>query len=442
MIKRIVSFALLAVIIAGLLAGCKKNSGKEEEIILNIKVPVIALDNVVNPDVKDTYTFLNRASKAFSEQYEDADVTFNVSQFEFAREDKEITDCFDTERAVDILYEGYFNMSTYIYSGRMVPLDDIITDEIRNDIDDIYWTQSKKDGKTYMMPFLSYQNVLVYNKDLFREAGLDEFISNEDKVQTWSMEEWETVLGTLREKLPDTSYPMMMYAASEEGDTHIMLLLRSFGSSFFDDEGFFNINAPEGIKALNWIRECDKKGYFPPNSESLVLLDSYGMFTNGQIAIYISKIVLKNQSEEKELDLGYVNFPSVDNAGYYSSFTSGFGVFDNGDEKKIKAAKDFIKYIYESEWLDYSAGSIPASNKVSEKYSKDLKYLEKYINNDGTPVNFTSDNPNWSGVRKVFHTHIQDLLYGEKSPETIAEEIDSDCNFAIRAGYENISFHQ
>lgn len=440
--KRIISLALLTVILVASAVGCKKENTNEEEITLNIKAAAVPMGAVVDPEVKDVYTFLDKAAKAFSEQYEVDNVTFNVSQFELAREYNEITDCFDTEYAVDILYEDYFNMSTYIYTGRVVPLDDIITEEIRNDIYGSFWESSQKQGKTYMMPFLSFQNVLCYNKDLFRDAGLDKFISDKDEVQTWTMEEWETILKTLKENLPDTSYPMMMYAASEDGDKYIMTLLQSFGNPLFDDSGYFNLNTPKGNDALQWIRKCDKKGYFPPNSESLVMLDNYSLFTNGQLAIYMVNASLKPQFEDAGLDIGFVNFPSIDNAGYYTDVTSGFEVFDNGDEDKIKIAKDFVKYIYEGEWLDYSAESIPVSKRVSEKYADDLKFIEKYINNNGTPVNFPSDNPNWRGVRDVFYIHIQDLMYGEKSVETIAEELDSDCNAAIKEGYKNISFHE
>ena len=35
---------------------------------------------------------------------------------------------FDTEDATDILFEGYFNMAGYIHTGRVIPLDSLITE--------------------------------------------------------------------------------------------------------------------------------------------------------------------------------------------------------------------------------------------------------------------------------------------------------------------------
>ena len=42
------------------------------------------------------------------------------------------------------------------------------------------------------------------------------------KIQSWTPEEWEHILSTLAAELPEMTYPMMMYAKNDQGDTHIM----------------------------------------------------------------------------------------------------------------------------------------------------------------------------------------------------------------------------
>ncbi|MFR2691575.1 MAG: hypothetical protein ACLTBV_11040 [Enterocloster bolteae] len=86
---------------------------------------------------------------------EHPNVTIDTVVFALTDEDAYITDCFDTEDAADILYEGYFNMAGYVHTGRVVPLDDIISDSVKEDIPDSMWTMSRTNGKTYMMPFTS-----------------------------------------------------------------------------------------------------------------------------------------------------------------------------------------------------------------------------------------------------------------------------------------------
>ena len=433
------ALSLVAAMSMGLLADC--GAQQKEQVHLTVKTPALSSVSVCDPEIDSADEFLVKMARAFAAQYRDADVTIDVVTFSQTGEDGAVTDCFDTENAVDVLYEGYFNMATYIHTGRVVPLDDIITDEIRTDISESTWAISQIDGKTYMMPFLSLQNVMSYNRALFREAGLDAFISGEDEIQTWTLEEWETILNTLAERLPAGKYPMMMYAKNNQGDTHIMTLLRSHGSGFFNEKGKLNLNTEEGIAALQWLKDGYDRGWFPPKCENLEIIDAANLFRNGQLALYVSNNALV--SVYPHLEIGYVNFPSQSGDGYATSFVTGFEVFDNGDEMKVKVGKDFVKFIYQhEEWLDYSAGGIPASSRVTEKYKDQIFMLDAFHRNNENAVDFTANNPNWRGVRAVFFPHIQDLLRGDKTAAEVAAALDADCNAAIEAGYKNSTLHQ
>ncbi len=418
-------------------------TNEKPEITLTIKTPVLQMTSLKDEEIDDTYKFLSKVAKSFEEQYKDANIKIKLVQFAKADEDEEIIGCFDTEDATDVLFEEYFNMSTYVHTGKVVPLDDIITDDIRNDIDNSYWEISKVNNKTYMMPYLGMQNTLSYNKDLFRQAGLEKYVSDEDAVQNWSLEDWDIILSTLEEELPLNHYPMLMYAKNEMGDTHIMTLMRSRGCTFFDENGRVKLSTPEGIEAIQWLMDCNQKGYFPRNAESLEINDCYDLFMNGQLAIYITNPVLDVSIKESGVNYGNVNFPSIDGKGFNTNFLNGFEVFDNGDEEKLKIAKDFIKYIYETdEWLEYSAGAIPCSNKVAAKYSEGLAEEQKYMNNSEQGWNFTNNNPAWRNVRAIFYKDIKELLYGEKTAEEMAKQIEDDCNKMINDGYMNSKLHE
>ncbi len=440
--KKILCFILSVILVMVCMTGCDNRENEKPTVTINIKLPVIAVNEVVDSEVRDVYSFMRKAADDFCSKYQDADVNINIQQYETGKEDEEIVDRFDTDEAADIMFDNYLDMSTYIYSGRVVPLDDIITDEMKNDIKPVFWELSQVDGKTYMMPFFTSQDTLCYNKDLFHNAGLDEFVSSEDVVQSWTLDEWNIILEKLRESLPDTSYPMMMYAGNEDGVMHIMTLLRSHGCEVFNDEGYLCVNTPEGIEALKWLKECDEKNYFPHNAETLVMLDNYSMFVNGQLGFYVLNSAYIPDVQKADFELGYVNFPSADGRGYSNSYIAGFEVFDNGDEEKLRVSKDFIKYIYESDWLDYSAERIPISHKVAEKYADKLKDITKYINNSDTSATFTRNKPNWKGVRNRFYKLIQHLLYGDMSVEEIASSLDTECNKEIENGIKNASLHK
>ena len=262
-----------------------RNVGMDGFIAKPIDVSKLMQKLRAGTGITDSYEVLNQAGEEFAAQYTDYDVTVEVVKFAYTEEDEYITGCFDTDHAVDVLFEGYFNMAGYIHTGRVVPLDDIITEELRADVDDMLWKMSQMDGKTYMLPYYSLQNTLIYNKNLFRQCGLAEYIGEEGTIQSWTPEEWEDILATLAEKLPEMTYPMLMYAKNDQGDTHIMTLLRSKGSPFFNENGRFNLNTKEGIAALQWIADSYQKGYFPAGCENMEIIDCSNLFTNNQLAI-------------------------------------------------------------------------------------------------------------------------------------------------------------
>ena len=433
--KQIISIVLCAVLAGGILSGCGE---KKKDVTLVLKAPSLSFaENGLNTDVKNASEFLQAAGDAFAKQYTDANVTVKVVQYENTDETAFVEDCYDTDDAVDVLFNDFFTMEAHVHGGKVVPLDDIISDELRSDIADNFWSQGQINGKTYMMPYLYRQNVLVYSNELFRQAGLDKYVTDGTTVESWTMDEWEEILAALRETMPETAYPMMMYASNNQGDTHITCLLRSQGSDFFDENMRFNLETDEGIAGLQWIRDCIDKGYMPENAAEIDCLTCYDMFLNGQMAIFFCNAA----SEPNFTDYGLVNFPTV-NGGCNTNFLSGFEVYDNGDADKLAAAKAFVKFVYESEFIDYETETMPCNTSVAEKYADFLAPYQKYIDNSDKGVNFTSGNPNWLGVRSVFYLHMQDLVRGDKTPAEVAKELDEDANAQIELGYSESSLHE
>lgn len=441
--KKISCILFAAVICCCILAGCSKGDApKTEDVTLIMKAPHLVMNSVSDPEIGDATDFLQKSGEAFSAQYKEANVTVQVETFDYLDEMAAITDCFDTEDAVDLLYEGYFNMASYLHTGRVIPLDDIISGQLRDDIDDASWSMSMAGGKTYMMPYLSMQNILIYNKELFKTCGLDSYLSGDAVIQNWTVEEWGDILDTLAANLPDRTYPMMMYGKNNQGDTHIMSYLRAYGSTIFDENGDFDFKSKEAVQALAWLQGGVEKGWYPPHPENLEVTDANELFMNGQLAIQLFNNASFTLYDNIE-NYGFVNFPG----NVATSFVTGFEVFDNGSEEKVKAAKSFVKFIYETdEWLDLSAGNIPVSKKVSEKYKDQITMLDEFKANAAHVVDFMNNSPNWQGddtsVRSVFWPNIHDLLAGNVTPQECAEALDASCNEALEIGRENSTLHE
>lgn len=439
--KKIVAMILAFAMMTGcgtILTGCGSDSETASQapgdIHLTVKVPQLTLQPECDKDCKTSAQFLEKALADFTEQYTDANVSYDVVEFDIAEgwEDA-IEGSFDKDNATDLLFGGYLNISSYLYTGKVVPLDDIITDEMKADIEESNWEQSKavKNGKIYMMPFMSYQNHVLYNKDMFRNAGLDRFIGEDNTIQSWSDDEWQTILEALKSNAPTGTFPMAMYAANNQGDTHIMTLARAAGSSFFDNKGYFNLNTHEGIAGLQFIKDGVDKGYFPTHAETLEIQDCTTLFMDGQLGMTF----LNNSFDESTVDfeVGHANFPG----NIATSFLSGFEVFDNGDSEKIQICKDFLTFVYGNEELmEYSTGAVlPVSKRIAKKYANEIHMLDAYSANDTNVVDFCRNNPNWMGVRAAFFPHIAALLSGDETAAEAAKGIDRDCNAAIDIGY-------
>ncbi|WP_346906888.1 ABC transporter substrate-binding protein [Faecalicatena orotica] len=440
--KRIIGIGM-AVMLCISCAGCQKTSGKgtyEEKnlkkITISIKTPPIGVGNIPGIGEAEIYDLFVDAFERFKNQYDKYDVDLKIGRYNYVDEKEQLADKYGTDEAADIFFSGSYNTPTYVSDGWLIPLDDIIDEDLQKDIDENIWEQCSIDGQVYVMPFQQLQNTLLVNKEMMERAGLDEYIPAEDTIAQWSTKEFNVILQRLQETLdPEKEFVLMMYAANNQGDSHIMTLLRAYGGTLYDEEGDFAVDTPEGIAALEWLKDLNDKGITPKGAENMELIDCVNLFNNGQMALCMGNLTNLWDIWDKGLDVFAANFPSMDGKGYATSSVNGFCIFDNGNEDKIQAAKDFIRYIYTDEDLmKYTLGTLPVNHSVTEKYQDEIRMLKAYGDNTPNIVDNIRNNLNWQGVRDVFYLNIKDLLLEKKTPAEVAAGIDQSCNTALSIG--------
>lgn len=281
-----------------------------------------------------------------------------------------------------------------------------------------------EDSGNHLSSPLQQATTLSYNSALFRMAGLDAFISDDPNgIQSWALDEWDYILSKLSSSLPELTYPMMMYVARNHGASHILTLARSHGSEVFDEDWNFNMSTPEGIAGLQWIKDNHDKGYCPPQCANMELLDCAELFRHDQLAICVMNTTLAIECGNPEIRL--VNFPSSDGEGYATESYYGFAVFDNGNETRIEVAKDFLAFIYENEdILDLSAGGIPVSKSVAQRYADKIPYYDAYVENEDNVVSCKYKGAEWKKARATLYPYVQALLLDEITAEEAARAID------------------
>lgn len=450
-VRNLLGAALAAVLCAGM-AGCSGDGAsapppsEKKQVTINVKCPPLALPYDGESGDIEAIDMLKEAGEAFCASYEDAEVTINYTRFPYTEESEAVLGSFGTENEADLVLAGQFNVPTYMHSGRAAALDDVIDEGLRADVDEAIWNQCSKDGNTYVLPFYQLQNILMVNPDLMRAAGLERFIPEDGTVAQWSTAEFDEILAGLKASMTDESaFPMALWAANNQGDTHTMSLLRSQGSTLYNAEGRFDLESPEGVAGLAWLDSLNKQAYIPKGSENLELASVIKLFENGQIAICPGNktTMLSNYAASGSLPVA-ANFPTLDGKGCASTFLTGFTVFDNGDADKMNVAKDFARFIVSNdEYLRYTYSGTPVNKSYIERSGvtgEVARLDEAFVANSGNVYDFLNNTPNWSGVRDVFYLGIQDLLRGTITPEEAAATIDQTCNAAINEGYAAVGY--
>jgi len=148
----------------------------------------------------DYDSFLKKAAEEFKK--ENPNITVNVQVIPGDQRSDKLSVAIQTKTLPDAFFESIFAMTQYAHMGVLAPVDDIIDEETKKDIPQAIWDNVQIGGKTYFYPFGNNPGTLMYNADMFKKAGLDKYIKGEYEIATWTLEEYEEILKTLREKLP------------------------------------------------------------------------------------------------------------------------------------------------------------------------------------------------------------------------------------------------
>ena len=394
-------------------------------------------------------SFFKHAAERFSEEYEEHDVDIKVEVVASDQRDELLNVNLNGGTPPDIFYESVFAMGEYAHRGALVPLDDLVEDEAKSDIGETYWENVTFGDEIYFYPFSHMPGTLTYNADMFKAAGLEDYIGGENEIQTWTLEEYETILDALKKDLPKDeypgAYPMALYALNDQGDTWNLAYLRMFGNEFFDDEGNITLDDANGAKAANWLKKIYDEGLTNPGAESVSSNDTIAMYQNQQLAINFTNSVLFNNmkadmesGQAPKFDARLANIPSESGNPLSFTYVTGSAVFDSGDETKIQVSKDFVKfYSTDPELVKSSKNGVPVRSSVVEQYMDENPLFAAYDENAEHVFSFTGNVPGYNQLRQVLYPELQALYTGQKSAEEIVKDYQEKGNEIIKESKED-----
>lgn len=450
--KRFLSAVMVFMLVLSVLTGCfgketakpTDDASSTDEVEINVWLTPQwkgVLD--ASEEGADYDSFFKHAAERFATEYKEHNVKVNVEVVAGDQRDELLNVNLNGGTPPDVFFESVFAMGDYAHRGALVPLNDIVDDQSKNDIAQSYWDSVTFGENVYFYPFSHNPGTLTYNADMFKAAGLEEYIGSEHEIKTWTLDDYEKILNGLKENLPkdqySNAYPMGLFALNNQGDTWNLAYLRMFGNQFFDDNGNLIIDDAKGAEAANWLKKIYDAGLTNPGVESVSSNDVNAMFQNQQLAIsFTNSILFSNAKDDMEsgkapkFDIRLANIPSASGNPLSFTYVTGAAVFDTQDETRIKVSKDFVKFIStDAELVKASKNAVPIRASVVEEFEAENPYFATYAANDQYMFNFTGNVPGYSQLRQVLYPELQALYTGQKNAEEAMKSYQLNGNKVI-----------
>ncbi len=245
-------------------------------------------------------------------------------------------------------------------AGLTVPVDEILPADYLADFYPAILDSFNIDGKPYGLPMYVSPYVLYYNKDLFKEAGLD---PDTPPTTYDEMMEYAEKLSQLKDSNGNPVYAFGQTTASVPvSGASINAMVFNFGGTLLDGDGKLSIDNDGFKQTIEMLKTLDEKGYNPQNAK---LKDLRNLFALGQLAMYYDQSWGFNGIQAINPDAK--NFtasakPLKGGAGTGESLLQAHCLMyvDNGDARK-DACSRLTQYLVTSEVLnDYLANITPA----------------------------------------------------------------------------------
>ena len=327
----------------------------------------------------------------------------------------------------------------YIYRdmGAIQPLDDLIkADSDGQDyIDDFYpafLANSQADGQTWSIPFQRSTVVMYYNKELFKQAGLDP----DKPPTTWDELRADAKKLTIDGKqwgveLPSTVSTYWIFQA--------LALQNAFlGKNIMSDDGKkADFDTYSNVEALNFMTDLSKTDKVMPTG-TIDWKTSPTDFINGKTAmLYQTTGNLTNIKKNAKFDFGVACLPK--NKQIATPTGGGnFYLFKGISDAHKKAAWDFIRWMTTPEraaqWSIDTGYVAPSKGAYDTTVMKDYvkKFPQAAVAKDQLQYATKELSTHNNGkVMQALNDAVQAAVTGDKTPEQALKDAQQQADDAL-----------
>ena len=410
--KRLLSILLCTAMVASLAVGC---GGKKAEESTgddgNETAEATTLTMWLPPLDEDTE---GNFKKLLADWEKENNCTIEMELIPWANYEEKWATGISGGDAPDIGYMYAEMYPTYISSGAVLDLTDLVSDEDYNEY--LYLDRGEMMGGLYGIPIVTgVPFVLYYNQDILDSLG-------EQPPETW--EDFKRICEKATQDTDgDGQIDQYGYAVGlNSGDMSNLYMLNSYiysllwqagGDIYTDDLKSIAFNSDAGIEAIEFFKSLQP--YMPENVMSLLGSDAFStVFGAGKAAFGVTR---SSQSQETTFANDYPDL----NWDYVTSLKNvNYGTFGAADCLSVMTASehqdlalDLIRYITSAEFMtEYHKVAPGAPLTASEPYVGDPK-MERIVTEDREKWRPLQCGPCGSEILENYAAHIQSIMEGK-----------------------------
>ena len=360
-------------------------------------------------------------------------INVKLEYLAYADGDDKVNTALTAGGAPDLILEGPERLvANWGANGYMVDLSDLIDDTDKSEINAAALAACTNDaGAVYEYPMVITAHCMGINLDAFKAAGADQYLDLEN--HTWSTEDFINAVDALYAHFGDTVGAV--YCKGQGGDQGTRALINNmYGGTFTNAEHTsYTWDDPKNVQAIEQLAGMDGIAF----DASLEGGDEIALFYQGVLKMAfcwnIAQQLNPNTADTGEgktvagEEIVCMNFPS-ESAPVLQGGIWGLGIFDNGDEARIEAAKKFVKYMCDSEHTAeaakisnfFAARSAAEGTDLSTIFDDNptmMEYNKVILPNLGDYYQVTTG---WAAARTAWWNTLQKIGNGESAADALA----------------------
>jgi len=368
-------------------------------------------------------------------------ISVTVEYLDYTGGDDRVNTAITAKGTPDLIMEGPERLvANWGANGYLVDLSDLFDstdmDEINAVNEGVMKACTHTNGAIYEYPLVMTAHCMAINKNAFEQADALQYVDLDS--HTWTTDNFIKAVQALYDEFGGTVGAV--FCTGQGGDQGTRALVNNmYGGTFTNAEHTqYTWDDAENIQALEQLYNMDGIDYDASLDGGKEITAFYQGILKMAFCWNIAQQLDPNGAgtgAEKTLtgdEIEFMAFPSQDGTAKLCGGIWGFGIFDNGDDSRIAAAKEFIKFMCDSahtadavkaaryfavrntaEGADLS--NIWADNEIMAEYTKLMPMLGDYY----------QVTTGWAAARTEWWNMLQEVGGGANAADAVASHLEA-----------------